>query len=393
MEKITSLFDQVSACFSELQKWRRYFHTNPELGYQEFHTAETITCELKRFGLNVTEHVGQTGVVGLLEGKSEGPAILLRFEMDALPIQEQNQVEYASRQAGVMHACGHDGNLAVGLVCARLLSNMRDDLKGSIKFVFQPAEEGLGGAKSMVTDGVLSNPKPDYSLTMHVWNERPLGTVILHPGPYMASADFFTITVHGKGGHGALPELTADSILAGATILTSLQSIVSHNVSPLKQAVVSITQFHGGDAPNVVPEQVVLGGSIRAFLPEVRTLIFKRVAEIADLTANAMGCTAGVVFTPVTPAVINHADLTRRVMAICAKELPACEVDTEYQTMASDDMAEFMNDIPGCYIMVGSANLEKGLVMSHHHARFDFDEQALVYGGVMIMGAVKELLK
>ncbi len=376
----------------ELIRWRRYFHQLPELGFQEYQTAQVVANELRQLGLIVKEQVGKTGVTGLLEGEKPGKRILVRLDMDALPIQEQNMAEYTSIHPGVMHACGHDAHLAIGLISAGILSEIRSELTGSILFVFQPAEEGLGGAAAMIADGLLEL-HPDYCLAVHVWNNLPLGTVAIRPGPFMASSDQVEIIIQGKGGHGAMPDLAADPILAGAAIITNLQSIVSRNISPLEPAVVSITQFHGGDAFNVIPSQVVLQGSIRTYLPETRVKIIRRVNEISETTSHAMGCTAEVNITPLTGAVINDPQLAAVVSNVCRRVLPGSRIDTAYQTMASDDMAEFMAEIPGCYFMMGSANDEKGLNFPHHHPQFDFDEQAMVDGCNLLVDVLKELLK
>lgn len=382
----------VQTHLDELVRWRRHFHRHPELAYQEFETSRTIADELRKLGLPVRENVGKTGLTALWESGQPGPTVLLRFDIDALPIQEQNQVEYASATAGVMHACGHDCHISVGLLCARLLTGELKPAAGRILFVFQPAEEGAGGAQAMLDDGVLLDPCPDYSLAYHVWNEKPLGTMILHPGPFMAASDLFEIRVQGKGGHGAVPDQAIDPIVAAAAIVTQMQTIVSRNLAPREQGVVSITQFQGGEAWNIIPDQVLLRGSIRSFSPEVRTLLHRRVEEVAKNGAQTLGCRAEVTISPITPAVVNDPTLTHRLQQICARELPDLALDEGYQTMGSDDMALFMQDIPGCYVMVGSANAGKGLIYGHHHPRFDVDEQAMVHAATLLIAAARDLL-
>ena len=231
---------------------RRDLHRHPELGFEEVRTAGIVADTLRDLGLEVTSGVGKTGVVGLLEGKKKSPVVLLRFDMDALPILEENEVGYVSEVPGKMHACGHDNHVAVGLTVAKILAEMQDLLPGTVKFVFQPAEEGDGGAELMVVEGVLANPTPDAALAMHVWNEKPVGWYGLKSGPMMAGAHTIRVKVTGKGGHGAIPHLSIDPIAAAAQIITALQTIVSRNVNPLDSAVVTVGALHSGAVFNVI---------------------------------------------------------------------------------------------------------------------------------------------
>ena len=271
---------------------RRDLHRYPELGFEEFRTADIVAHELASLGMEVQTGVAKTGVVGLLDGEKPGPVVLARFDMDALPIQEETGMEYASRLPGKMHACGHDAHVAIGLTVARLLARHRHLLMGSVKFVFQPAEEGRGGGRTMVLEGVLENPRPDHALALHIWNEKPLGWVAITAGPLLAGADVFKVTVTGKGGHGAMPHQAVDPVVASAQLITAIQTIVSRNVAPLQSAVLSVTQVHGGDAFNVIPQQVVLQGTLRYFEPEVRHLVLERLQQVVTATAQAMGCQA-----------------------------------------------------------------------------------------------------
>lgn len=359
------------------KKLRRDFHRNPEIGFQEFRTAGIVARELSEMGLKVTAGVAKTGVVALLEGVHPGPVLLLRFDMDALPIQEENQTEYASCVNGVMHACGHDAHTAIGLSVAKLLSKYRNDLHGVVKFIFQPAEEGLGGAEAMIKDGILSDPEPDVALAMHVWNEKPLGWVGLASGPIMAAAEAFQFRIRGRGGHGALPNAAIDPILTAAQIITGLQSIVSRNVSPMKTAVVSVTAIHGGDAFNVIPQEVEIKGTIRTFESEVRQKVLARFREIIEQYAAAMECQVDIDLRSITPALINDQRITRLVYETASEVLPGYELDTATQTMGSEDMAFILEQVPGCFIFIGSANAQDGLAYPHHHPRFDIDEEVL----------------
>lgn len=383
---------EAQALFDYTRQLRRDFHRHPELGFQEVRTAGVVARELAALGLEVSTGVGKTGVVAHLEGSREGPVLLLRFDMDALPIQEETGAEYASENPGVMHACGHDGHTAVGLTVARMLASHREILPGVVKLVFQPAEEGLGGAEAMVADGVLENLRPDMALALHLWNEKPLGWIGVTPGPAMSASERFRVVIRGKGGHGAAPHLTIDPVQAAAQVISALQTVVARNVPPLKSAVVSVTSLHGGEAFNVIPETVELRGTIRSFDPDVRQLVLKRVEQVINGVSVALGCEAQIEMWRVTPAVVNDPELSARVRAIAERILPQAEIDTQERTMGSEDMAYMMETIPGCYFFVGSANPEKGLDAPHHHPKFDFDEQALPRAAALMAAAAFDLL-
>lgn len=383
---------EAKELFNYTRDLRRDFHANPELGFEEVRTAGIVAAELNQLGLEVAIGVAQTGVVALIEGSRPGPVVLCRFDMDALPIVEENTLDYVSMNPGVMHACGHDGHTAMGLTVAKLLHAHREEFAGTVKLVFQPAEEGLGGAEGMVIDGVLKDPRPDYSLAMHLWNNLPLGKIGISPGPVMAGSEMFTIRIIGKGGHGAQPHTTKDPVLAAAQIITALQSVVARNVDPLNSAVVSVTAFHGGDVFNIIPEEVELRGTIRSYLPEIRTLLINRVDQIVHGIAESMGCEAEAQIVNYTPAVINDPDVTANVMET-AGALFDEETLVAERTMSSEDFAYMMLDIPGCFFFIGSQNSEKGLDYNHHNPRFNFDEDALPRGVALMAAAVADLLK
>ena len=383
---------EANELFEYTQALRRDFHRYPELGFNEFRTAGVVARELTALGLEITTGVAETGVVALLEGERPGPVALLRFDMDALPVVEQTGAEYASLNPGVMHACGHDGHTAIGLTVARLLHAHRGELAGTVKLVFQPAEEGLGGAPRMIEAGVLQNPRPDFSLALHLWNEKALGWLGVASGPTMAAAEIFKLRLVGKGGHGAVPNLADDPVVAAAQLVSSLQSIVARNVSPLQSAVVSVTTIHGGDAFNVIPSQVELTGTIRTFEPLVRQRVLERFHELVMGLAEAYNCQVDVDVQSITPAVINDPWVTARLLSVASNLFPESELDTHYSTMGSEDMSFFMQEIPGCFFFVGSANPEKGLDAAHHHPRFDFDERALPRAAALMASAAVELL-
>ena len=387
-----SFLEEAQELFEYTRELRRDFHRHPELGFQEVRTASIVARELTELGLEVSSGIAETGVVALIEGAQPGRVVLLRFDMDALPIKEETGAEYASQNVGVMHACGHDGHTAVGLTIARLLHAHRQDLKGTVKLVFQPAEEGLGGAPRMVAEGVLENPRPDVTLAMHVWNEKPVGWIGVTPGPAMAAAEKFKLLITGKGGHGAAPHLAVDPVLASAHVITALQSIVARNVAPLQTAVISVTTVHGGEAFNVIPPQVEMQGTIRTFEPEVREMVLRRFQEVVEATAASLGCQAQIELEALTPAVINDAKAAALVQRLVPDVLPFADLDVSNRTMGSEDMAYMMREVPGCFVFVGSSNPEKGLDAPHHHPRFDIDERALVYGAALLASAAVEYL-
>ena len=384
--------DQAQELFDYTKTLRRDFHMHPEIGFQEVRTAGIVARELQSLGLEVSTGIAETGVIALIEGNKPGPVVLARFDMDALPINEDTGAEYASQNPGVMHACGHDGHTAIGLTVARMLHARQNDLNGTIKLVFQPAEEGLGGAQRMVAEGVLDNPVPDYCLALHLWNEKPLGWLGVTPGPSMAASETFRVQLTGKGGHGAAPHLTVDPLFAAAQIITALQSIVARNVPPQDTAVVSVTSVHSGTTFNVIPHTAEFQGTIRTFNPEVRSMVIERFREIVSQIAQALNCSAEIEVESVTPAVINDSELSARVQRIAQQLYPQAELDTQERTMGSEDMAFMMDTIPGCYFFIGSSNPEKGLDAKHHHPRFDFDEEALQISASMMTAVVLDLL-
>lgn len=384
---------EAQAEFEYTRSLRRDFHQHPELGFQEFRTAGIVARELSASGLETATGIAETGVVALIEGAQPGPVILLRFDMDALPVEEQTGVAYSSQTPGVMHACGHDGHTAIGLTVARLLQRHRQELAGTVKLVFQPAEEGLGGAERMVAEGVLDNPRPDLCLALHLWNELPIGTFAFTPGPFLAASETFFITLRGRGGHGAMPHLTIDPVISAAQLIIGLQNIVSRQVNPLDSAVISVTSIHAGHTFNVIPGEVGLQGTIRTFRPEVRQFILRRFQELTHSLAAAAECEAEIDLKSITPAVINDPDLTHQAHQAAQAVFPEHKILNNYQTTVSEDMAFMMQDIPGCYFFVGSQNAALGLDATHHHPRFNFDEQALMQASAVMSATAAQLLK
>jgi amidohydrolase len=384
--------------FPYTQSLRRDLHMHPELGFREIRTGGIVAKELEALGIEVTKGVGRTGVVGLLEGSKPGPTLLLRFDMDALPITEETGAEYASQNQAVMHACGHDGHTAIGLTVARMLHAHRGDLAGTIKLCFQPSEEGnngeeVGGNEMMIRDGVLESPHVDMSLSLHLWNEKPLGWLGIAGGPVMAGAEIFTIRVTGKGGHGAIPQQTIDPVVAAAQIVSALQTIVARNVAPLETAVVSVTTIHAGTAFNVIPQTAELTGTIRTFDSGVRQKVVQRFEQIAHGVGEALGCQVDVDVKRMTPALINDEAISSTVQAAARRVLAESDLDPSgYITMGAEDMAFMQEKVPGCYFFVGSNDKARHLDYGHHHPKFDFNEEALIRASALMASAAIDVL-
>lgn len=379
---------QVKTLYSDMVALRRDLHRHPETAFEETRTAGIVARQLTDLGLEVRTGVGKTGVVAVLEGQFDGPTVLVRCDMDALPMQEENQTEYVSQIPNRMHACGHDGHVTIALTVARLLNQERSQMHGRVLFLFQPAEEIATGAKAMIDDGALENPKAEVSLGLHLWNELPVGEVALVPGPMMAGADLFQVKITGKGGHAAMPNLAVDPVLTAAHIITALQSIVSRNVAPQDVAVVSVTRLETGDAFNVIPDSVTLYGTIRTFRKEVREQVVERFHTVIHGISDAMGCRAEINVQGLTTPVVNDPAVIERLRTGFASIAPDLTYREDVQSMASEDMALILERIPGVYFLVGSANATRGLDFPHHHPRFDFDEQAMVIGASLLASAV-----
>jgi amidohydrolase len=377
----------------QLVAWRRDFHQHPELAYQEFRSSERIFHTLQQLQYDPITGIAETGLIAHITGRHPSPRVMLRFDMDALPIMEQTGAEYASINEGVMHACGHDGHMAIGLGVASVLREIQKELPGSAVLLFQPAEEGEGGAQRMIAEGVLEKVSADYAIGIHLWNEKPLGWLGASKGACMAGADSLEIRLTGKGGHGAVPHLAYDPILAAAHIIIALQSIVSRKVDPLEAAVLSITQIHAGDAFNVIPSEVLMHGTIRTFSRETRELILTESKRIISQQAESFHCQADFRVNKITSPLINNPSVTDRVLDRFAVVQPDLSIDKQYQVLGSEDMALFLDKIPGCYFFLGSANSDRDLDASHHNPRFDFDESVLSQAVFLCVQAALTLME
>jgi len=357
---------------------RRDLHRHPELGFGERRTAGIVAARLGAAGYEVRTGVAETGVVGdLAGGAGDGPTLMIRADMDALPITEETEHDYRSTVDGVMHACGHDGHVAVGLAVAERLAARRDDWPGRVRMVFQPAEEGLGGARRMIDEGVLDGV--DAALGLHLWLGLPSGSVAVLPGPLMAASTTVRITLHGRGGHGAIPHEAVDAVVLAAQVVTALQTVVSRSVAPLDTAVVTIGCVEAGSAPNVIADRAVLDGTMRAFDPAVMERLRERVTAIAEGVAAAGGGRAEVEFLHEIPVTANDSAVTELVQNAASEVVGDGRVltDPARRTLASEDMGEFLQRVPGCYVFVGANNRETGAIHPHHSPRFEICEEAL----------------
>jgi amidohydrolase len=365
---------------AQLVATRRDVHAHPELGFEETRTAALAADRLRALGYQVTTGVGRTGVVAL-KAASPGRCVLLRADMDALPVDEANTVPYRSQHAGKMHACGHDGHVAIGLEVARRLAGLR--LAGTAKFVFQPAEEASNGALAMIADGVLDGPAVDAAFGIHLWNDLPVGTVGIMPGAVMASVDQFEIEIHGRGGHAAAPHQTIDSVLIAAHVVTGLQTLISRRRSPFEEGVVSVTEVHAGRAFNVIPARADLRGTVRTFGGRFWEQAPQLVEETAQGIATAFGARAEVRYRRLSAPLVNDEGMTTLMRGVATELLGAANVKHGVRTMGGEDMAYFLEKVPGCFAFVGSAP-KNGGASPHHSPTFDIDEESLVIGAELL---------
>ncbi|NEQ31126.1 MAG: amidohydrolase [Leptolyngbya sp. SIO4C5] len=388
---LASIRLQIRSLQPQLVAWRRRLHQYPELGFQEHQTAQLITKKLTEWGIEHQTGVAETGIVATITSDRPGPVLAIRADMDALPIQELNEVPYCSQNDGRMHACGHDGHVAIALGTAFYLAQNRDCFAGTVKIIFQPAEEGPGGAKPMIEAGVLQQPNVDAIIGLHLWNNLPVGTVGVRNGPLMAATELFHCTIHGKGGHGAIPHQTVDSVVVGSQVVNAVQTIVSRNVDPLKAAVVTIGKFHAGTALNVIADEARMSGTVRYFDEAYTHFFAQRLEQIIAGVCQSYGARYTFDYRPLYPPVINDADIADlvRTVALSVVETPTGVVP-ECRTMGGEDMAFFLREVPGCYFFLGAANPAKDLAYPHHHPRFDFDETALGMGVEMFVRCVEK---
>jgi amidohydrolase len=371
---------------------RRHLHMHPEIRFQEHQTAAFVAERLRLLGVPAQTGLGGTGVLGTIQGGRMGKTVLLRADMDALPMDEENDVPYRSTVPGVMHACGHDGHTSILLGVAQRLRERRDRLAGTVKLCFQPAEEGSGGADAMIAAGVLESPPVDAVFGLHLAQWLPLGQVSARAGAVHAAPARIEIDVHGTGGHAAMPHLCVDTVLVAAEIVVALHRIVPREVPPLTPAVITIATNRAGTTANIIPDRAELIGTIRSFDRDLRAQLGRRVEEVAREIAAAHRARADVRILYGPPPVVNDAAMAALVQEAATAVVGPERAVVAEPTMAADDVAEMLQRAPGCYFWVGTRNEARGLVYEHHHPRFDIDESALPIGVDVLVGAVERFL-
>ena len=369
--------------------WRRDFHQFPELSFQEHRTGDVIADELRSMGLEPKVKVGKTGVTADLKF-GNGPMIGLRADMDALPIQETSGLPFSSQNDGVMHACGHDGHMAMLLGAAKALTQKDNQYNGTVRFIFQPAEEGEGGARYMIEDGCLEGIDEIYGI--HVWNYQPVGEVGVKDGPVLAAADMFDIKIKGIGGHGAAPQGTVDSVVVASYLVQALQTIVSRNTNPLESTVISIGKINGGNNFNIIADEVSLSGTARAYSEENRNLIKTRMEEIIKGVEKTYNANITFDYKDGYPPTINHVGPTQKVLK-AAEKVVGDKAGMPYLSMGGEDFAYYLKEKPGCFFFVGSAPNEQELFETPHHcSHFTMDERALLVGPSIYLNLLDNIM-
>jgi amidohydrolase len=369
---------EVESIKNNITDNRRDFHKHPELGFNEHRTSRVISEKLTSYGINVKTGIGKTGIMGDLTIDPSFKTIALRADMDALPMQETGEVSYKSINDGIMHACGHDGHIAMLLGASKILSQKREELKVNVRFIFQPAEEGEGGARYMIADGCLKNVNEIYG--MHLWNYQPFGEVGIKSGAVMAAADIFDIKIKGIGGHGAAPQGTVDAIVTASILIMSLQTIVSRNTNPLKSSVITIGEISGGHGFNIIADEVKLRGTVRTMTEENREMIKTRMMDIIEGVAKSTGAKIQMDYQDGYPPTINVDNATARITK-SAEKIVGEKIKEPYLTMGAEDFSYYLQKIPGCFIFIGSAPSDmEPMSVPHHCSHFDIDERALLVG-------------
>ncbi len=379
---------------SKMVKLRREFHQNPELGYEEFKTSDRVAKELKKLGLRVRTGVAKTGVIGLLSGKKRGKTVALRADMDALPIMEQTNFPYKSKHKGLMHACGHDAHMACVIGAAMILSELKHELPGNVKFIFQPSEESPpGGAKPMIQEGVLENPKVSGIFGLHCDSAIPTGTIGVMEGPFMAQADSFDIVIKGVSGHGARPHDGIDAIVVAAQVIQALQTVVSRKIDPVQPAVVSLGKITGGTKRNIICDRVILEGTARSLNKEVAKRIPDLLKGIISGVAESAGASFEFRYSPGYPVLINDAKATDLARATIARMFGKKAIfEIKKPLMGAEDFAFYLQKVPGSFLRLGIRNPKKNAVYPWHHPQFAVDEDAIGIGAALLAGLAFDFL-
>ncbi|WP_235929931.1 amidohydrolase [Chengkuizengella marina] len=378
-------YQKIEELFPEMVNWRRHLHMNPELSFQEFKTTQFIFDKLSNWGIEAKKSKNDLGVIATIEGKKPGPTVALRADIDALPIQDQKKVNYASQEQNIMHACGHDGHTTILLAIAKILQEDRSGLNGKIRLIFQPAEEQYpGGALTMINDGALEDVDVIYGI--HLWTPLQSGNVSCIAGPIMASVDEFEIKIVGRGGHAGLPHNTVDSTYIGAQLVVQLQSIVSRMVNPIDPAVVSVGSFHSGSSFNIISSLCTIKGTVRTFSDDIRANIQKRFTHICEQIGIMYDAEIKLNYINVYPPVVNHKEETNRFFKMEKNEFVNSKIMTSPLIMAGEDFSYYLKKIPGCFMFVGAGDEEKRINFPHHHPKFDFEESAMKNAVQLLLG-------
>jgi amidohydrolase len=383
----------TTADLQEMVDVRRDLHAHPETAFEEVRTAATIAARLCALGLEPRTGVGRTGVTAVVRGGRPGRTVLLRADMDALPIQEENEAPYRSAIAGRMHACGHDCHVAGLLGVAKRLVAEASTLRGNVVLCFQPAEEQGGGALAMIADGVLDDPPVDAAFGVHVWQDLEVGRIGVTPGGWMASVDDFTVTLTGRGAHAAAPQQGIDPVVALAHVITALQTIASRETDPLSEVVVSVTQVRAGTAFNIIPESAWMNGTVRAFDTAVWRDLPARFDRIVRGVAAALGCSAEIEYRRFNMPTVNEPAMTALAHVAAAEVVGEENVATHVRTMGGEDFSAFLQKVPGAFLAIGSRNTGRGLTHMHHHPRFDVDERCIGIGAELLLRIAHRFLE
>jgi len=381
-----SLLQEAKAIEPEIIRTRRTLHQKPELSYREFKTARLVAKRLKALGIKTKEGVGGTGVVGILKGARRGKVVALRADTDGLPVTEMADVSFRSSVKGVMHACGHDTHVAMLLGAAKILSKHKSELSGTVKFLFQPAEEdgGRGGAKPMIEAGAMRGPKVDYVFGLHISNRSKSGEFGIRPGPFMAAPDGFKIIIHGRGGHGSAPHETVDPIYVASQVIVGLQGVSSRMIDPVEPFVISVCSIHGGNKDNIIPDDVVLEGTIRTLDREVRERAKEKVREVTEGVCRTFGARPVIEFMKdAYPITYNDAKATEHVVEVL-KTIPGTRVRIVEPVLGGEDFSRFLQKAPGTFYFLGARNKAKDCVYPNHSSMFKIDEDALKFGAASL---------
>lgn len=380
----------ISNIKQEIVDNRRYFHKYPELSFQEFNTSKVIKQKLEEMGIEVVSGIAKTGLTGMIRGANKGKTIALRADMDALPIQETSDIDYKSVNDGVMHACGHDGHIAMLLGAAKVINQIKDQLNGNVKLIFQPAEEGPAGALHMINEGVLDGVDEIYGI--HLWNYQKVGEIGVKDGPILAAADMFEINITGRGGHGATPHGTVDAVIVASHLISSLQTIVSRNTNPLESTVVTIGMINGGYNFNIIADKVSLKGTSRSYTKKNRNLIKTRMKEIVLGTEKMFGAKIELDYKDGYPPTVNHKKCTENVIKAISRIIGKKSY-APYLSMGGEDFSYYLEKIPGCFYFVGSSPEDREpLSTPHHCSHFDIDENSLLIGASSFIKIIEDLL-